>query len=251
VAYELLSGHRPFESDSPTVEAAAHVNAEVPPLSPALDPVFGKALAKDPRARFESAAEFVAALGEALEGGAAATRVLPATGSRRSVLPLAVGLVIAALLAGAGLAALLTRGGGEASAGGTTTPTAAQEPPPAPQPPPPPPPAPPPPQPPPPPPAVDAEDLTDQATAALEAGDYERAEQLARRALAVLQGSGELYEAYAEYNLGAALVGLGRCDEALPHLDRSEAIQGKRKEIDRARKACRKRGRGQGNDDED
>ena len=71
--------------------------------------------------------------------------------------------------------------------------------------------------------------LTDQATQALGDGDYARAEQLARQAVAALRGSGELYEAYAEYNLGAALVGLGRCDEALPHLDRSEAIQGRRK----------------------
>ena len=251
VAYELLSGHRPFESDSPTAEAAAHVNAEVPPLSPALDPVFQKALAKDPRDRFETAAELVAALGEALEGGAAATRVLPAAAGRRSVLPLVAGLVLAALLAGAGLAALLTRDDGQASA---QAPTTAVEPPPAPTPPPPPEPPPPPPPPPnpPPPPALDAEDLTDSATAALEAGDYARAEQLARQALTVLQGSGELYEAYAEYNLGAALVGLGRCDEALTHLDRSESIQGKRKEIDRARKACSKPGRGRGQgDDED
>jgi tetratricopeptide (TPR) repeat protein len=86
--------------------------------------------------------------------------------------------------------------------------------------------------------------LTDQATQALEEGDYTRAEQLARQAVAALQGSGETYEAYAEYNLGAALVGLGRCDEALEHLDRSESLQGKRKEIDRARKACKKKGGG-------
>jgi hypothetical protein len=57
-----------------------------------------------------------------------------------------------------------------------------------------------------------------------------------------LQGTGQTYEAYAEYDLGAALVGLDRCAEAFPHLDRSEALQGERKEIDRARKACRKRG---------
>jgi serine/threonine protein kinase len=33
VAYELLSGRRPFESDSPTAEAAAHVNAPVPSIA--------------------------------------------------------------------------------------------------------------------------------------------------------------------------------------------------------------------------
>jgi hypothetical protein len=91
--------------------------------------------------------------------------------------------------------------------------------------------------------------LTDQATQALEEGDYARAEQLARQALAALQGTGETYEAFAEYDLGAALVGLRRCDEALLHLDRSESLQGKRREIDRARKACRKKGRGRDDDD--
>ena len=32
VAYELLTGHRPFESESPTAEPAAHVQAEVPSI---------------------------------------------------------------------------------------------------------------------------------------------------------------------------------------------------------------------------
>src|SRR5215475_8539816 len=44
VAYELLSGRRPFESDTPTAEAAAHVQAEVPSISPQLDFVFRRAL---------------------------------------------------------------------------------------------------------------------------------------------------------------------------------------------------------------
>ncbi len=61
---------------------------------------------------------------------------------------------------------------------------------------------------------------------------------MSRQALAKLQGTGELYEAYANYNLGRALVEQGRCDEALPHLDRSEAIQGSRREIREARARC-------------
>ena len=245
VAYELLTGRRPFESDSPTAEAAAHVNAEVPSVSPQLDPVFGRALAKDPPARFETAADFVAALREALEGGSATTRVLPV--ARRSALPVVATFVAAAALGGAGLAALLTGGDDGASAQPETTvqTTAPQEPPP------PPPPAPPPPPPllppPPPPPAVNAVALTNQATRLLREGDYAGARRLARQAVAALQGSGQLYEAYAEYDLGAALVGLGRCAQALPHLDRSEALQGERREISRARKACRK-GRGEGDD---
>ncbi len=106
-------GRRPFESESPTAEATAHVQAEVPSISPQLDPVFRRALAKDPQARFETAADFVAALREALEGGAAVTRVLPAA-DRRSRWPLVAAVVAAALLAGAGLAALFA-GGGDSS----------------------------------------------------------------------------------------------------------------------------------------
>jgi hypothetical protein len=53
-----------------------------------------------------------------------------------------------------------------------------------------------------------------------------------------LSGSGELYEAYANYDLGRALVEQGRCDEALPYLDRSEQIQGSRREIRQARAKC-------------
>ena len=86
--------------------------------------------------------------------------------------------------------------------------------------------------------------MTDQATARLRQGDYAGAEPLARQAVAALRGSGATYEAYAEYDLGAALAGLGRCAEALPHLARSEALQGHRKEIDRISKACRKGGKG-------
>ncbi|MCW2962029.1 MAG: pknB [Thermoleophilia bacterium] len=46
------------------------------------------------------------------------------------------------------------------------------------------------------------------------------------------------YEAFANYNVGASLVGLGRCAEALPYLDRSEQLQGSRAEIRAARNTC-------------
>ena len=69
------------------------------------------------------------------------------------------------------------------------------------------------------------EELTDQATA-LGQGRWAEAEAVSRQALAELEGSGALYEAYANYNLGRAPVEQGRCDEALPHLDRSEADPG-------------------------
>ena len=59
VAFELLTGQRPFESDSPTAEAAAHVHAEIPAVSERLDPVFQRALAKEPGDRFQTSAELV------------------------------------------------------------------------------------------------------------------------------------------------------------------------------------------------
>jgi eukaryotic-like serine/threonine-protein kinase len=137
VAYELLAGRRPFESESPTAEATAHVQAEVPSISAQLDPVFRRALAKDPRARFETSSDFVAALREALEGGAAVTRVLPAA-DRRSPWPLVAAVVAAALLAGAGLAALFTGSGDQPQAAQTRgARTTVPQPPPPPPPPPP------------------------------------------------------------------------------------------------------------------
>ncbi|MDP9231153.1 MAG: serine/threonine protein kinase, partial [Actinomycetota bacterium] len=101
VGYELLSGHRPFENESPTAEAVAHVNAPVPSIAkgrgylpPALDEVFRRALAKDPAARYGSAAEFVSALRDAL-AGPSETPVTPQGAQRRRF------LLPAALLVGA------------------------------------------------------------------------------------------------------------------------------------------------------
>jgi eukaryotic-like serine/threonine-protein kinase len=84
-------------------------------------------------------------------------------------------------------------------------------------------------------------DLTDQATAALNNRDYAGALRLIERALPSLQGtysSGNPYEAYANYDYGAALLGVGRCAEALTRLRRSEQLQGSRKEITRATRAA-------------
>lgn len=237
VAFELLTGRRPFESDSVTAEASAHLHADIPSLSLQVDPVFQRALAKEPKDRFGSAAELVRALRDALEPGARTTRALAPV--RRSRTPIVLSLIAAAAIAGVGLTAVLTDGGDKNAAAAQSTAshrTTTQQPPPA-QPPPPPPPA-----------AVDGVALTDQAAGLLQQGDYAGAERVARQAVAALQGSGQTYEAFAEYNLGAALAGLGRCDEALQHLDRSQAVQGDRKEIDRARKSCKKRGRDKGDE---
>jgi tetratricopeptide (TPR) repeat protein len=257
VAWELLTGSRPFESETPTAEAAAHVNAEVPSISAAgglpaeLDPVFERALAKEPTARYRSASEFVAALREVLEGSAATTRrlgaleaqtvVAPAPQGRRAWWLVAVLLGLVAVLGGFALAAVFRDDEPRTitvTGPGETVRVTTQEPPPPPPPEPPPPPAP---APPPPPPAAtnrSGEELTDEATALLREGRWGEAEAVARQAVAKLDGSGTLYEAYAKYDLGRALVEQGKCEEALPLLDDSERIQGSRREIREARARC-------------
>ena len=111
VAFELLTGRRPFEGDSVAAEAAAHVTGTVPSVrdvNPALpselDPVFARALAKDPARRYSSAAEFVADLRHSLEEAAGTTRVMPAVPPprRRSRPRRLVPLLGLLLVAGAG-----------------------------------------------------------------------------------------------------------------------------------------------------
>jgi tetratricopeptide (TPR) repeat protein len=253
VAFELLTGRRPYEGESPTAEAAAHVHAEIPAISehgdfpPEADAVFERALAKDPADRYRSNGEFVRALREALRAGAVTTRELPAAWPEpeRSRLPIPAllgGVLIALALAGAGLAAVLTQDDESSApdeititrtAEGTTvretitqeaTTTAAPPPPP--------------PQPPQPPAAGDPVELTDRATALLKAGRYAEALPLAQQALRQLSGSGETYEGYANYNVGRSLVGLGRCDEAIPYLRRREQLLGRHPDVTSALREC-------------
>src|SRR5215211_3744848 len=131
VAYELLSGERPFAADSPTAEAAAHAHAPVPRISAhrrlpaALDAVFQRALAKDPAARYPTSADLVTALRSELDRASTAetptvplapptapTRRAPAVRSaRRSPpWPLIAALIGAAVLAGVVLAVVLPGG---------------------------------------------------------------------------------------------------------------------------------------------
>ena len=243
VAFELLTGRRPFASESTTAEAAAQVHAPIPRVSeradlpPALDPVFARALAKDPADRFHSCAEFVTALREAIEEGDGRTRVLPApaSSSRGGRWPVvAAGLLAAAALAGAGVAAILTTRDDDTPSVVTRVQTLsrtetvqttvpAQPPPPAPT-------------------GRSGQALTDDATRRLRSGDWAGAEGLARQAVQKLEGGGDrLYLAYALYDLGRALAEQSRCEEALPYLDRSERLQGRRTDIERARRKCRVR----------
>jgi serine/threonine-protein kinase len=75
VLYELLTGSVPFEGDSAVTVALKQVSVEPrppselnPEVTPALDAVVLRALAKDPLVRFTSADEFIAALQQAREG---------------------------------------------------------------------------------------------------------------------------------------------------------------------------------------
>ena len=260
VAFELLTGQRPFEADTVTAEALAHVTGELPsvgdidPEAPReLDAVFARALAKDPAGRYGSAAELVAALRAAFEHAAGPTRIVapPVTGRgpvRRAqpawLVPL-LGLLVLGLV-GAGIAFAVTRGDSNAPApvrvktvvqrvtspGETVVSTVVTT------------------APPPttstpastPSPGVggDPVDENNRAYELMKQGQYTQALPLLQDAVQQLGGRGDLAEAYAAYNLGYTLLQLGRCSEAVPYLEESRAIQPKRREVKDALKQARK-----------
>jgi len=250
VAYELLSGRRPFESDSITAEAVAHVHEAVPPISAArpglpeeLDAVFRRALAKDPSQRYETGAELVAALRAAFANAAGATRTFAASApvraqpARRVRTPVGHWTLVGALLAlaaiGGAIAAILLTGSGSGhkkaqrppaqtvttvvtQKGRATTVTT---------------------------PAgtgssgpgssfgsLSGSQLNDSGYAKMSAGDYTGALPLLRQSVVKLSGVGYPTEAYANYNLGYTLLQLGRCDEAIPYLEQAKRLEPQRHE---------------------
>jgi len=68
--------------------------------------------------------------------------------------------------------------------------------------------------------------MTDRAWVEITRGRPEKAVALMERAVPVLAGSGDLYEGYARYNLGRGLLDLGRCGDAVPHLEDALAQPG-------------------------
>jgi serine/threonine-protein kinase len=283
VAFELLTGRRPFQGDTAATEAFAHVNAPVPSaekMHPALpdgvDEVLERALAKDPAHRPSTCAELVADLRAAFAGATAKTRVAPppvvATGTPTRPLPaagappsrgpsnraLAIGAATL-LAAGAVLAGLLATTLDDDSGREART-TTTQETPPA---------------------TTtqettqettqttettettdtqptetdsstsisEAEALNDQGWELIQDGDYAGAQPLVEEALRVLQGTGRKSEAFTSYNVAYTRFALGSCDGVLDLLDRSEAIQGQRTEIDQLRSQATPVCAGGGDDD--
>jgi serine/threonine-protein kinase len=241
-------------------------------LPASLDRVFRKALAKEPADRYSTAAEFVAELRAAAYADAgttgwlmpaaaqtAVTEVSPSRAatreprpsaargsgvSRRWLLPL--GLLL--LLAGGLAAAFAATRGGSPQAASTPKPlksvtvvrtvtspgrtvertvTAAAGPPPATT------------------PTTSAppagagqtgSELNNEAYAKMQAGDYRGALPLLEQAVQKLTGTNSLAEAYADYNLADTRYELGQCTGVMALLDRSQAIQGRRTEIDALRR---------------
>ena len=89
VAYELLTGSRPFEAEHFAAQARAHIEDPVPAastrapeLSRAVDAVLERGLAKEPGDRWESAEAFVAALERTVDADAPSTEPTRKLGRR-------------------------------------------------------------------------------------------------------------------------------------------------------------------------
>jgi serine/threonine protein kinase len=243
VAFELLTGSRPFERESTTAEALAHMSSPVPSVSEfrpglprALDAVFERALAKEPEERYPSCLELVSALRDAMASGAGETAAFPVVPPpapplearpappRRRRWPWGLALAGLALAAAGGLAAgfLLSSGSDQVRTltihGRTVqqtvhqTVTAPAPPPPA-----------------PPSPVVSGEphDLNDRGYSLMQEGKWSAALPLLHGAVRGLEGAGpsDPYEGYANYNLGYTLNQVGHCSEALTFLRRADRLE--------------------------
>jgi eukaryotic-like serine/threonine-protein kinase len=155
VAFELLTGRRPFTADHPAAQARAHVEDSVPPASsvgselpPRVDGVLARGMAKDPGQRPATAADFLDDLEGAIDGEVApagpptavtaamtprapAPRA-PATRSSRAIeaparrrrWPGLAALAALALVAGAAIAIAAGtggKGGGDGASGATSS----------------------------------------------------------------------------------------------------------------------------------
>jgi serine/threonine-protein kinase len=240
VAYELLTGTRPFRRDSPAEEVVAQATSPVPSaaarnatLPDGVDPVFERALAVDPVRRYPSCGAFLDDLRESLADGwpirdsAEPTLVIPPPTRRsRSLSPflLAAGLVVAGIAG----AFVLTGGHGTASAPPVTVRV-----------------------------TVPPRTVTEQTTTAAPpaagstgTGLIARGESLlasgrALEALPLLQqannqlnASGTTGEARADTDLAVAIVGVRSCNGVVSLVDRADQIIGPTPKTAALRAAC-------------
>ncbi|TML65602.1 MAG: serine/threonine protein kinase [Actinobacteria bacterium] len=205
VLYECLTGGAPFHRPSEVAVLNAHLHAPPPKLPGqpgGLEAVIAKALSKSPLDRYATCAEFLAAA----RAAAAERRVHP--------LRLAASLTLLVLAGALGAAAALgIRSLVDADRASVTTivrPSASL------------------------PPRAnldklllksnDGRTLNDAAFALIGAKAYSRALPFARRAVRKT-AAGSLTRGYATFNLGYALLELGRCGESLPYLRKALAIE--------------------------
>ena len=261
VAYELVTGRRPFAREVHADELDAHMHAPLPPASGSAgvprsaDAVFARAMAKSPAQRYPTAQAFADDLAAALRRTDQPTVVMPPAGaaaapapmatyggrapsrSRRRPAGLLVGLLALLALVGGLTAAYAVSHGGGSSAPRMRTITRRET-------------------------vervvtsqgatvtvpttttrtvtvpaapaapagggAAEGHVLNDRGYAAMQRGDYAGALPSLRRAVADLRGAGpgDPYEAYANYNLGYTLLQLGRCGEAIGPLERARQLE--------------------------
>jgi serine/threonine-protein kinase len=235
VAYELLTGARPFNAEHAAAQARAHVEAEPPRagLGTQADRALARGLEKDPAARWPTASAMV----EALDGEAAPARpqrtaptqpVTAAHPSRPRWAPIVLAALIIGLLAGGAIAALTSGGDDREQSASTPQRTersetaerestrpeqeqpAAQEQPPAqtatqedaPS-----------------TPTGDASELNDQGYALMQKGDYAGAIPVLEQAVQDCPISQTDPCAYAMFNLGRSLIQAGRPADAIPVLE--------------------------------
>ena len=214
VLYECLAGTPPFHRPSEVAVLNAHLHAPppkltraVPELPAALESVIAKALSKSPLDRYATCAEFLGAA----RAAAAERRV------HRRRLVLSLGLLLISALVGAAVALGVHALVGDGARRTTTTtaePVVQQQRPQA--------------------QSLDnlllrskdGRTLNDAAYALIKVGEYARALPFARKAVKMAP-PGSVTRGYATFNLGFALLELGRCQESLGPLRHALAIEAK------------------------